>query len=73
MLRGGEPFYTEINARFGGGCPLGIAAGANSPKWYLAEAAGLLVKIPALGSYRQDLYMTRFDDSFFVREEKLAG
>ena len=73
LLRGGEPFFTEINARFGGGCPLGIAAGANSPKWYLAEAAGLPVKIPALGSYRQDFYMTRFDDSFFVGEEKLAG
>jgi carbamoyl-phosphate synthase large subunit len=73
MMRGGEPFFTEINARFGGGCPLGFAAGVNSPKWYLAEAAGLPAKIPALGSYKQDFYMTRFDDSFFVGEDKLAG
>jgi carbamoyl-phosphate synthase large subunit len=73
MLREGEPFFTEINARFGGGCPLGIAAGANSPKWYLAEAAGLPLKIPDLGSYKQGFYMTRFDDSFFVGEDKLTG
>jgi carbamoyl-phosphate synthase large subunit len=73
MLRDGEPFFTEINARFGGGCPLGIAAGVNSPKWYLAEAAGLPIKIPALGSYKQGYYMTRFDESFFLDEKKLPG
>jgi carbamoyl-phosphate synthase large subunit len=73
MLRAGEPVFTEINARFGGGCPLGIAAGVNFPKWYLAEAAGMQVKIPSWGSYKKDLYMTRFDDSFFVGEDKLAG
>ncbi len=73
MLRAGEPVFTEINARFGGGCPLGIAAGVNFPKWYLAEAAGVPVKIPAMGSYKKDLYMTRFDDSFFVGEEKLTA
>jgi carbamoyl-phosphate synthase large subunit len=72
MLRDGEPFFTEINARFGGGCPLGIAAGVNSPKWYLAEAAGLTVKHPALGSYKQGFYMTRFDDSFFVKADEFA-
>jgi carbamoyl-phosphate synthase large subunit len=66
MMRGGDPFFTEVNARFGGGCPLGIAAGANSPQWYLAEAAGLAQKIPPMGSYIRDLYMTRFDDSFFI-------
>ncbi|MGB7537485.1 MAG: ATP-grasp domain-containing protein [Anaerolineales bacterium] len=68
ILRDGNPFFTEINARFGGGCPLGIAAGANSPKWYLAEAAGLKVKIPPLGEYRRDLYLTRYDESFFIEE-----
>jgi carbamoyl-phosphate synthase large subunit len=70
ILRDGKPFFTEINARFGGGCPLGIAAGANSPKWYLAEAAGAKVKIPPLGEYQRDLYMTRYDESFFVEETK---
>lgn len=65
MLRDGEPFFTEINARFGGGCPLGIAAGANYPRWYLAEAAGLDPQIPPMGRYQKDLAMTRYDDSFF--------
>jgi carbamoyl-phosphate synthase large subunit len=71
MLRGGEPFFTEINSRFGGGSPLGIAAGVNSPKWYLAQAAGIQVKIPAMGKYRQGLYLTRYDESFFLPEEKI--
>jgi carbamoyl-phosphate synthase large subunit len=69
ILRDGLPFFTEINARFGGGCPLGIQAGVNSPRWYLAEAAGLPVKIPPPGSYAKGLVMTRFDDSFFLEAE----
>lgn len=68
ILKEGEPYFTEINARFGGGCPLGIAAGVNSPKWYLAEAAGLQPKIPSLGSYTRGLYMTRCDESFFFEK-----
>jgi carbamoyl-phosphate synthase large subunit len=69
MLQGGEPSFTEINARFGGGLPLGIAAGVPSPRWYLAEAAGLPVRPPPLGEYRQGLYLTRFDESFFIDED----
>ncbi|MBN1439309.1 MAG: ATP-grasp domain-containing protein [Anaerolineales bacterium] len=70
ILRGGNPLFTEINARFGGGCPLGFAAGADSPRWYLAEAAGLPMRIPPRGSYKQGLFMTRFDDSFFFEESE---
>jgi carbamoyl-phosphate synthase large subunit len=70
MLRDGEPRFTEINARFGGGCPLGIAAGADYPLWYLCEAAGLDPEVPPLGSYRQGLYMTRFDDSHFFGQDE---
>jgi carbamoyl-phosphate synthase large subunit len=69
ILRNGEPYFTEINARFGGGCPLGIAAGADYPRWYLAEAAGFDPHIPPPGSYRTGLTMTRFDDSFFLEPE----
>jgi carbamoyl-phosphate synthase large subunit len=69
ILRDGKPYFTEINARFGGGCPLGIRAGVNSPKWYLAEAAGLPRKIPPVGKYARGLYMTRFDESFFFGED----
>jgi carbamoyl-phosphate synthase large subunit len=76
MMNDGVPCFTEINARLGGGVPLGIAAGADSPRWLLARAAGLPVEIPPLSSYRIGLYLTRFDDSFFLNEaerEQMAG
>jgi carbamoyl-phosphate synthase large subunit len=59
-------YFTEINARMGGGLPLGIAAGADSPRWLLARAAGLPVEIPPVGSYQQDVYLSRFDESLFL-------
>jgi carbamoyl-phosphate synthase large subunit len=68
MLKDGVPHFTEINARQGGGAPLGIAAGADWPRWLLARAVGLPVEIARLGSYQIGLSMTRFDDSFFLTE-----
>lgn len=68
MMHAGRPHFTEINARMGGGLPLGIAAGVDWPRWLLARVAGLEVDVPPLGPCRQDLYLTRFDDSFFVSE-----
>lgn len=68
ILRDGKPYFTEVNARFGGGLPLGIAAGVASPRWYLAEAAGMPVKPPPLGSYQTGLYLTRYDQSYFLSE-----
>ena len=68
IMKDGLGHFTEVNARLGGGIPLGIAAGADSPRWLLARAAGLAVEIPPLGSYRSGLYLTRFDDSFFIDE-----
>lgn len=76
LMKDGVPHFTEINARLGGGVPLGIAAGADSPRWLLARAAGLPIEIPPLGSYKTGLYITRFDDSFFLTEterEQLAS
>jgi len=72
MMKDGVPHFTEINARFGGGAPLGIAAGADYPRWLLARAAGLPVEIPPLGAYQQGLYLTRFDDAFYLTEDDLA-
>jgi carbamoyl-phosphate synthase large subunit len=60
--------FTEINARFGGGVPLGIAAGVDSPRWFVARAAGLPLSLPALATYRTRLKLTRFDESFIVSE-----
>lgn len=71
ILKNGIPHFTEINARFGGGAPLGIAAGVDSPRWLLSKAAGIEFEIPPLGSYKVGLSMTRFDDSFFLTEEDI--
>ena len=68
MMKDGIPHFTEINARLGGGVPLGVAAGVHGPCWLLARAAGIPIEIPPLGSYQTGLYMTRFDDSFFLSE-----
>ena len=68
MMRDGMPHFTEINARLGGGVPLGIAAGVDAPLLLLARAAGLPVQPPQLGTYQTGLYMTRFDDSFVLTE-----
>jgi carbamoyl-phosphate synthase large subunit len=70
MLKDGVPHFTEINARLGGGVPLGIAAGVDSPKWLLAKAAGLPVDLPPLGTYQTGLYLTRFDESFFLTADE---
>ena len=69
----GSPAFTEVNARFGGGAPLGFAAGVRSPEWLLAHAAGMQVDAPPLGSYEVGLYMTRYDESLFLREEDRAA
>ncbi|MCX6049329.1 MAG: ATP-grasp domain-containing protein, partial [Chloroflexi bacterium] len=68
MMKGDGFYFTEINARFGGGVPLGIAAGADSPAWLLAQAAQLPIEIPSIGSYQTNLYLTRFDDAFLLTE-----
>jgi carbamoyl-phosphate synthase large subunit len=68
MMRDSTAYFTEINARFGGGLPLGIAAGVNAPLWLLAKIAGIAIEIPPLGSYKKNLYMTRYDDSFFLND-----
>ncbi|NLX95783.1 MAG: aminotransferase class I/II-fold pyridoxal phosphate-dependent enzyme [Rhodopirellula sp.] len=65
MLNGGSPKYTEVNARFGGGIPLSVAAGADGPLLLLARLAGVPVEIPRPGAYRQHLHFSRFDDSWF--------
>ena len=71
MEREGELLFTEINARFGGGHPLAIQSGVPSVEWYLRQAAGQPVEVPPLGSYRKGLYITRFDQSYFLSDEEL--
>lgn len=76
MLKDSVPHFTEINARFGGGVPLGIAAGVDAPRWLLARTAGIPLELPPLGTYQTNLYLTRFDETFFLTEaqrEQMAG
>ena len=70
LVHEGRPHFTEINARFAGGMPLAVAAGVPAPLWYLRQAAGLEVAPPPLGSYRAGVYLTRFDESFFLEGEE---
>ena len=72
MMKDGIPHFTEINARFGGGVPLGIAAGANSPAWVLARVAGIEPPFPPLGDYSLGLHTPRFDSAFFLSQDDLA-
>ena len=70
MIKDGQPWFTEINARFGGGIPLGIAAGLDSPRLLLARLAGIEIETPPSPAYRAGCYITRFDDSAFLNEEE---
>jgi carbamoyl-phosphate synthase large subunit len=64
-LRGGEPAVFEINARFSGGVPLTIQAGADFPQMLLKLALGRPVA-PSIGTFRDGLWMTSFESSFFL-------
>lgn len=66
IIKDNKPFFTEINARLGGGIPLSIAAGVNIPKMLLALCAGVETQIPPIGEYEVDLFVSRFDNSIFL-------
>lgn len=72
IMKEGRPYFTEINARMGGGLPLAIAAGADVPGWLLSRAANRRYDVPPLGSFQTGLYMTRYDDSHFITEGELG-
>jgi len=57
--------FIEINPRFGGGVPLSIRAGADSPRWLMAL---LLGRQPAIepDAWRDGLLMLRYDEGIFV-------
>ena len=69
IIKNKTPYFIEINPRYGGGAPLGIAAGISSPEWYIKEHMGIPFDVPPLGDYKRNLYMTRYDQTFFLNEE----
>jgi len=58
--------FIEINPRFGGGVPLSIRAGANSPLWTLRLLGGQEPQI-AMDAWTDGLFMLRYDEAIFVR------
>ena len=69
----GRTRVIEINPRFGGGVPLAVHAGADFPKWILADHLGRKPRINPLG-FRGDVAMLRFDDSIFLpNASKMQG
>jgi len=76
IVKDAQPYFTEVNARVGGGAPLGVRAGADWPRWLLAQAAGQKLTLPPVGSYKTGLWISRFDDSIVLNEaerEKIAS
>ena len=68
-----EFYFIEINARYGGGAPLGFASGVKSPHWYLSIASGKEIKFPAIGSYKKNLFLSRYDNSLFIDEKNIKS
>jgi carbamoyl-phosphate synthase large subunit len=65
FVSGDELNAIEVNARFGGGFPLALHAGADFPRWLLEEHLGL----PSTATFDQwtdDLVMLRYDAAVFV-------
>jgi len=66
MMKEGRPYFTEINARMGGGLPLAFAAGMKGHVRLLRELAGLENPLFDRSEVREGIYMSRFDDAVFV-------
>ena len=65
---GEKAHFFEVNPRFGGGCPLAIAAGADLPRYTLEEALGLPISAE-LGKFKANLLMLRYDEAVFVEAD----
>jgi carbamoyl-phosphate synthase large subunit len=65
MEPGRPPVVFEINPRFSGGIPLTIAAGADVPRMLVKMAAGATLE-PAIGAFRENLWMTSYEASVFL-------
>lgn len=68
----GRPHFTEINARFGGGFPLGVAAGSQGVVLLVANAAGIPVQVDELAAYKVGVSFLRYDESVFISQVDLG-
>jgi len=67
----GRPVVFEINPRFSGGIPLTIEAGADFPRMLVDLAAGRAVA-PAIGAFRENLWMTNYETAVFLDGSRVA-
>jgi carbamoyl-phosphate synthase large subunit len=70
-MRGKQPVVFEINPRFSGGIPLTIEAGADFPRLLIGLALGRRLE-PQIGKFRDQLWMTSFESSFFLDQSHLV-
>lgn len=70
-MRGRQPVIFEINPRFSGGIPLTIQAGADFPQMLIRLALGRRVE-PEIGAFRDGLWMTSFESSFFLESHDIV-
>jgi carbamoyl-phosphate synthase large subunit len=69
-MKDGEPVIFEINPRFSGGIPLTIESGADFPRMLVRLALGGRVEA-SIGVFREDLWMTSFESSFFLHATEI--
>jgi carbamoyl-phosphate synthase large subunit len=70
-MRGDQPVIFEINPRFSGGIPLTIQSGADFPRMLIRLALGGRVE-PSIGEFRDNLWMTSFESSFFLEADEIG-
>lgn len=68
----GRLYLIELNARFGGGFPLALAAGADYPDWLYTEWV-LGEKIPERLRWKSGLTMLRYDGEILIPGNKADG
>ncbi len=63
----GDAIFFELNARFGGGAPLSIQAGADFPRWLIEEAMG---QAPSVGepAFQENTLMLRYDEAVYTAD-----
>jgi carbamoyl-phosphate synthase large subunit len=70
LTMSGDIVFIEINPRFGGGCPLSFAAGADFPKWIIQMVRGEIPDI-RLDGWQDGLVMLRYDEGIFVDKKDI--
>ena len=72
LIRAEDGLYViEINPRFGGGCPLSIAAGAPMPAWAVAMAQQRPLSAEGL-TIQDGLTMLRYDEALYLPAAELS-